>query len=309
VTITSSNPTITVLTPTFNRGYCIARVYDSLLKQTFCDFEWLIVDDGSTDDTGEIVASWIRERKLRIRYIKKENGGVHTATNAGVRVAKGDFLTRLDSDDTCIPIALETFMAAWARITPTDCKEYAAVWCLCAGVQGTIIGDLYPRDDWTSDLPTLFSLKGEKWWCYRTEVLRKYPWPELHGEKFCPESLVWTRIHEQYKYFCINAALRIYIERSNDSITRQMAAARHASINSTLLYYETMLLQPLHFRQAYRTSVNYIRFAVADGRGLLFAAGKNPRRWLSLLAAPIGLGLYALDRVSGRVGACSGQES
>src|SRR5579884_1059571 len=138
---TSAALRFTVLTATYNRAYCLPRVYQSLCAQTFRDFEWVIVDDGSTDGTKELVASW-KSSFFPIRYFWKPNAGKHTAINLGVLQAKGELTLILDSDDPCIPTALERFDFHWRQIPNPE--KFANLSCLCARPDGSIVGKPYP---------------------------------------------------------------------------------------------------------------------------------------------------------------------
>lgn len=109
-------PLFTVFTATYNRGDLLHRVYEALLVQTNQNFEWLIIDDGSTDSTANSIDAMKRDGRLQIRYFYKENGGVHTAHNMAIRLARGRFFLRLDSDDACSPDAIETLLKAWSTI-------------------------------------------------------------------------------------------------------------------------------------------------------------------------------------------------
>src|SRR2546423_7154708 len=117
----------TVLTATYNRAHLLPRVYESLCAQTFRDFEWVIVDDGSTDGTRELVSSWHED--FPIRYFWKPNGGKHTAVNLGVQEAAGQFIVILDSDDRLIPDTLERLDYHWKQIP--DPRQFAFLVCLC----------------------------------------------------------------------------------------------------------------------------------------------------------------------------------
>src|SRR5216684_1317229 len=110
----------TVFTPTFNRSLTLSRVYESLRLQTFRDFEWLIVDDGSTDGTKGLVEKWQAESAFAIRYIYQENQGKPAAFNHGVQEARGELFLTLDSDDACVPQALERLKCHWDGISPTE---------------------------------------------------------------------------------------------------------------------------------------------------------------------------------------------
>src|SRR5216684_6062284 len=141
----------TVFTPTFNRSLTLSRVYESLRLQTFRDFEWLIVDDGSTDGTGELVEKWQTESGFPIRYIYQENQGKATAFNRGVREAQGELFLTLDSDDACVMQALERFKYHWDKIPPNQRDKFSAITVLCQDQKGRLVGDRFPRDVLDSD--------------------------------------------------------------------------------------------------------------------------------------------------------------
>jgi glycosyltransferase involved in cell wall biosynthesis len=193
--------TFTVFTPTFNRAHTLGRVYESLRAQSYRDFEWVIVDDGSTDDTPALVASWQDEAELPIRYFRKPNQGKHTAFNQGVREAKGQLFLSLDSDDSCYPQALERFWHHWQSI-PEDARPgFAALTALCEDENGNIVGQKYPKDVFDSDSSEIkhrYKVEGEKWGFIRTDILRQFPYPEPPGVTYVPESVAWIPIAALY---------------------------------------------------------------------------------------------------------------
>ena len=134
----------TVFTATFNRARVLHRVYDSLRAQTFRDFEWLVVDDGSTDGTGALVAAWRAEADFPIRYRYQENRGKHVACNRAVAEARGRFFLTLDSDDACVPQALARLNRHWEEIPEREQPGFSAVTVLCMDVAGRIVGDRFP---------------------------------------------------------------------------------------------------------------------------------------------------------------------
>src|SRR5581483_7740515 len=144
--VSSPRYTFTVFTATYNRAYTLPRVYHSLCSQTFRDFEWLIVDDGSTDNTPELISQWQNAGNLPIRYLRQENRGRHVAFNRGVREAQGALFLNCDSDDACVPHALERFMYHWENIPLTERDGFSAVTALCMDTDGKIMGDKFPRD-------------------------------------------------------------------------------------------------------------------------------------------------------------------
>ena len=188
---------ITVFTPTYNRKYIIDKLYQSLLKQTSFDFEWLVVDDGSTDDTkGYFDTLLAKENPFPIRYFYKENGGKHKAINYGVQNAQGEAFFIVDSDDSLTPNAVEKISVWLGQVR--DEKQ-------CAGVAGTRgytiekrIGSYYNDSVEYINATNLerekYNLLGDKAEVYFTKVLREYPFPEFDGERFLTEEVVWNKI-------------------------------------------------------------------------------------------------------------------
>ncbi|MHB8724069.1 MAG: glycosyltransferase family A protein [Casimicrobiaceae bacterium] len=293
---TPDAPWFTVFTATYNRAHTLRRVYESLLLQTMQDFEWLIVDDGSTDGTEARVQEMMGEARLTIRYIKKTNGGVHTAHNVAIREANGELFLRLDSDDACVPKALETLREKWLEIPENLRDQYSGISCLCMQSSGETVGDVYPANQWDSDYVVLESLRGEKWGFHRLDLLRKHPFPEFAGERFCPEGLVWARLHDKYKTRCFNIPLRVYFN-SNDSMTSSIIRMRYRSPKGMALYYNEQMYR-LGIHRALRHAVNYVRFSPANG-GIRQALRNATRTCLVLLALPLGWALHVRDLLRG----------
>ncbi len=286
----------TVFTGTYNRAQTLRRVYDSLLAQTMRSFEWLIVDDGSTDGTEALVKDMIEEGRLNIRYIKKPNGGIHTAHNRAIEEANGRFFLRLDSDDACVPETLDILLQKWQEIPQDFHDQYSGVSCLCMRPSGAIVGDPYPSDGWDSDYATLQALRGEKWGVHRLEVLRKYPFPLFVGERFCPEGLIWARLHDEYKTRCFNIPLRIYFD-SSDSITSKIVRTRYLSPKGAAIYYSEQMCRAGGIR-AFRHAINYVRFSLPSD-GMCRAMYYSKCKGMTLLALPFGWMLNARDRLLG----------
>jgi len=203
----------TVLTPTYNGAGTLQRVFQSLTRQTCRDFEWLVVDDGSTDNTHALVQAWQARADFRIRYVWQRNQHKKAAFNRGVREAHGRLLVALDSDDELPPDALDTFRHAWESLPAHRRDAYVAVTGLCARPDGSIVGDRYPdglTDGTSIDLYFRHRVRGEKFSCMRTDVLRRFPYPE-NVSGFVPESLIWWEIARAgYLQHFINHVVRIY---------------------------------------------------------------------------------------------------
>lgn len=297
----NAKPLFTVFTGTWNRGVYLRRVYASLCAQTVQDFEWLIVDDGSTDDTRDHVDGMRAEGRILIRYIYKENGGVHTAHNVAIEVAAGEFFLRCDSDDEMVPEAIEKLYAAWQAIAEENRGDYSGASCLCMDESGSIIGDKYPSDSWDSIPSMLSKLKGEKWGFHRTSILKLYPFPEFHQERHVPEGVVWSRIGEKYRTRCINEPLRIYHE-NKDGLSRSVSRLRYTCGNGFSLFYREAMCRQESLLQRLKHSTNYTRTCFGMHHDIKRILSDSPRRFLTLVTLPLGLALYARDRAYGLTG-------
>lgn len=275
-----SSPFFTVFTPTYNRAHTLPRVYECLCAQTFNNFEWLIVDDGSTDNTFEIIKNWINLQKIEVRYLRQDNAGKHVAFNRGVESAKGELFVPLDSDDTCIPQALERFYERWHAIPDSIRSTFSGITCLCRDENGNIVGGPLPNDIIDGrfyDVLSKLNRTGEMWGFHRTTVLREYPFPIFPGEKFVPEGLVWNRIAGKYNMRFINEPLRHYYA-SNDSLSQKMVRIRAESPIATITYYNELLDLHLAPRVRFKVAINIWRFSVLAKqiRPSIASARKSP---------------------------------
>ena len=211
---------ITVFTPTYNRAYILENLYRSLQRQTYRDFEWLVVDDGSSDDTEELFQRWSREDNFfPIRYCKQENGGKCRAINRGLEQARGELFFTVDSDDYLTDDALEK-VARWESELPKD-----GSYCGFAGNLGTA-PDVTPNKPLPGDFfdGTAFDrygiVAGERASVFYTEIHRRYLYPEFPGEKFMTEAVTWNRMaNDGYKMRFYNDIIWIY-EYKEDGLTR-----------------------------------------------------------------------------------------
>ena len=211
---------ITVFTPTYNREYLIENLYRSLQRQTVTDFEWLVVDDGSTDGTSAQFARWQKEENpFPIRYYWQPNGGKCRAINRGLELAAGELFFTVDSDDYLTDDALEKVLR-WESELPKDQK-----YCGFAGNLGTApdvtsnrIFEAGAFDGTALDRYGL--VDGERAMVFYTDIHRKYPYPVFAEEKFMTEAVVWNRMaHDGYKMRFYNDIIWVY-EYKEDGLTR-----------------------------------------------------------------------------------------
>jgi glycosyltransferase involved in cell wall biosynthesis len=302
----------TVFTPTYNRATTLGRVYESLQRQTFRDFEWLIVDDGSEDETAELVERWRSASRFPIRYLWQPNQGKHVAFNRGVELARGELFLTLDSDDACLPNALERFKYHWDQIPVSSRSTFAAVTALCEDQDGRLVGDRFPRDvlDASSiELMYRYKVRGEKWGFTRTDVLKELPFPVDSLTKFMPESVVWDEIARRYRTRYVNEVLRIYWVRRDAGSTEKAATAAAQNARGLVPWHLSTLNNHLgwfrHDPVSFALSaVRYTRFSLLDHQDPLKQMRRlrsTGARLLWFMMFPIGVAAFAFDvtRVQG----------
>lgn len=297
-------PFFTVFTPTYNRAHTLERVHRSLLAQTYRDFEWLIVDDGSTDPTAELVRRWLDEGALTIRYLRQPNSGKHVAFNHGVREARGQMFVPIDSDDACLPESLEKFRRHWMSIDESERVRFAGVVGLCCDENGEVIGGPLPKDVIDApfyDIVSRFHRSGEMWGCARTSILKACPFPEFPGERFVPEALVWNRIGRSFLSRVVNDVVRVYF-RSSESLSNTSVRLRISSPRATLTYYGETTDLPIRLSLRLRAATNLCRFALASARFSEAAPFFNRHPVLVMLGLLPGVLLAWRDRLDGAGG-------
>ena len=241
--------TIAILTPTYNRGYILQKLFNSLLNQTVFDFKWYLVDDGSTDDTEEKSKDFIND-KFEVVYIKKENGGKHTALNAGIKVINEELVFIVDSDDYLENNAVETIVIDW--INYKNEADIAGLSYYKMHENGLVVGQKYPAHEDIVDTYTSMrinkNIKGDKAEVYRTEVLKKYPFPEFKGEKFLSEAIVWNNISKAgYKLVFIGKSIYI-CEYLADGLTSAGRKYRLKNPLGTMEHAKSFLYKSVKFK-------------------------------------------------------------
>lgn len=234
---------ITVFTPTYNRAHLLPKLYESLCKQTFKNFEWLIIDDGSSDNTTSIVDGFIKENKIIIRYTKQPNGGKHRAINHGVQEAKGELFFIVDSDDSLTPDAIEWIHNESKNIVD---DRFAGLSGLRIHPNGNKIGGGDKFGIIETDAISIrdkYKVRGDLAEIYKTKVLKNYPFPDIEGEKFCSEGLVWGRIAERYIMRYVYHGIYV-CEYLSNGLTDNSIKNRFNSPNYAMLAYSEMARHP-----------------------------------------------------------------
>ena len=280
----------TIFTPTFNRKELLEKLYKSLQKQTYKDFEWLIVDDGSDDGTKEKVEEFLSEKKLDIKYYFKENGGKQRAYNFATDKVNGELFICLDSDDEYVENGLETILKYWKKYEKNS--NIAGMGYLSTYPNAEVIGSSFPEKEVIStqfDIYNKYGVKGDKGLMFRTEIIKKYKFPVFDDEKFITEAVVYNRICEKYKMVYVNEKIEVK-EYQEDGLTAKYNNLLLRNPKGQALYHNEINSQKLSFKQKVLNNAVYYKFCRAAGYkfGKIFKENKNK---LFLIFA-LGIGEY-----------------
>ena len=280
---------LTIFTPTFNRAYILGNLYSSLRKQTSRAFEWVIVDDGSTDDTETLVNGWIAEADFDIVYHRQSNQGKHIAINEGVKLATGDLFFVVDSDDFLSEDATEKILAHWekygaGRETVSGIISYKRF------LDGRISGTLIPSEVQyciLRDASRKYHSRGEKVVIHRTDILRQYPYPQFAGENFLGESYVYNQIDEKYQMSVMNDAI-YWFDYQNDGLSRDFRRLYRNNPQGFYLVYAQNTRYLTRVSEKLKNAAHLDALAIRLGRRVI----DKPDRFWRLMALPLGIFLY-----------------
>lgn len=252
---------ITIFTPTYNRAKLLSRLYQSLLAQTFTNFEWLIVDDGSKDDTEEVIKKWQKDNKIIIRYEKQINGGKHRAINKGLDLALGELFFIVDSDDF-LPKDSLSIVNKYSRKVENN----------IVGIVGRKqhedyrkIGGDFKQKEFVSDhieKTYINGIKGDLAEVVRTDILKACKFPNFEDEKFCAEGVMWNQIAaKQLKLYFFDESIYT-AEYLDDGLSSNSILNRRRSPNYAMLSYSDLVKDKrLPLRIKVRSYINYWRFS------------------------------------------------
>lgn len=303
--MTSPTFQFTVFTPTRNRAHTLHRVHESLQAQTCRDFEWLIIDNGSTDGTADLVEGWQQGTEFPIRYLVQENSGVHVSWNRAVAEARGRLLLEIRSADTFVANALERFDAIWRAIPEEERAGFSGVTVNCVDETGRLIGTEFPKpvlDSNSSEIRFRYKVKGEKWGFQRIDVMRDHPMPVVEGYLgYIPEAVVWRAIGRHYKTRYVNERLRVYWQDQAQGLSGSRVQARAVG---GLLEAESLLNNDLRWfpqdpMAFLRKGAKYARCSFHVGRSIsqqVRLLNSIPARILWAITLPVGWVYYQLDQ-------------
>lgn len=289
---------ITVFTPTYNRAYIIKNVYNSLVRQTYKDFEWLVIDDGSVDNTSELIQEFIDDNKIEIYYWKKENGGQHTALNIAIEKARGKLLMIVDSDDYLTDNALERIVY-WNNTIKEE-KGFAGVSGLRIYPNGKSIGTWKLKDnfvDATNFEREKLGLMGDKAEAYYTDVLREYyPIPVFEGENDVEKAVLWNRIaYSGLKVRWFNEGIYI-CEYLEDGMTRNIQANYLKNFQGFTCWKKELIDMQKSYLRVIAQTAAYTDIAREKGLSIRDMAKVLDRKCITVLLAKIYLLAHDLKR-------------
>ncbi len=282
--------TITIFTPTYNRAYCLNDCYESLKVQTCKDFIWLIIDDGSTDDTRQKVAVWKEEGDVDISYCFQENKGMHAAHNKAYELIDTELNVCIDSDDYMPRDAVEKIIQHWKRYGNSS---VSGIMGLDSNRNGTIIGTAFPEELKQSTLFHLYhkhGVTGDKKLVYRTELTKRYPYPLFEGEKYVGLAYKYHMLDKDYELLLMNEVL-CCVEYLSDGSSQNMLSQYLKNPQGFAFYRKELMKLPFasplfKFRQA----VHYVSSSLISRNGQFLK--ETPLKTITLLAVPLGITLY-----------------
>lgn len=284
-----SKKTLTVFTPAYNRAYTLPLGYEALCRQTCNDFEWLIIDDGSTDNTRELVQQWIDEGKVKIRYIYQENQGMHGAHNTAYRNIDTELNTCVDSDDYMPDDAVEKIISFWRKY---GSEEVAGLMGLDSDFQGRVIGTRFPEGLLRSTLSAFYAHggKGDKKLVYRTDVIKSYPeYPIFEGEKYVSLGYKYELIGQDFELLTFNEVITCVEYREDGSSLNMFRQYVRNPKGFAFIRKSSMCLAPT-WKRRFWEAAHYVSSSIILRNANYIK--ESPRKVLTLFATPLGFLIY-----------------
>lgn len=291
--------TLTVFTPTYNRAYVLKQSYDSLCRQTCKDFVWLIVDDGSSDNTKEIVEKWMaNDNGFEIRYVYKQNGGMHTGHNKAYELIDTELNVCIDSDDFMPDDAVELIVNFWKE---NKDSSYSGILALDVYKNGQVIGKELPNKKSTT-LSGYYQNggQGDKKLIYRTEIINKYPpYPEFEEEKFVPLDYKYLLADQDYELLIMNKPVCV-VEYMEDGSSKNMLRQYYKNPRGFAFMRTVHMKYDKEFLKKFKTCVHYVSSSfISKNKGFI---KESPKKGMTVLAIPFGFVLYLLILYNNREG-------
>ncbi len=286
-------PLLTVFTPAYNRAHTIGRTYASLCRQTCRDFEWLIIDDGSTDNTRQLVDEWIKEAKIPIRYIYQQNQGMHGAHNTAYDNINTELNTCIDSDDYMPDDAVEKIVNLWNSLSEADRSKYAGIIGLdVADESHQVIGCGFPDGMKSTTLGGYYhdGGKGDKKLVYRTDVIKRTPrYPIFEGERYVGLAYKYHIIDKDYELLVLNEPL-VVVDYQLDGSSYSMYRQYWNNPKGWVFFRKYEMVNALGLKRRFIECVHYVSSSIICNNKHFIS--ESPKKMLTVLAIPAGILLY-----------------
>lgn len=278
---------LTIFTPAYNRAHTLPRTYESLCAQQCKDFIWLVVDDGSSDNTAELVKEWQqKDNGFEIRYVYKDNGGMHTAHNTAYALIDTELNTCIDSDDKLAVDAVEKILTKWAQVRD---RGYAGIIGLDADFDGNIIGKGFPEGMTETTVIGYYAAggSGDKKLVYRTEIINQYPeYPVFEGEKYISLAYKYRIIDQSYKMAVLDEVL-CNVEYQPDGSTNTMWRQYLKNPKGWACWRKVQMTYPISKKRMVVDCIHYVSSSLLAGNKKFIA--ESPRKMLTVLCVPLGI--------------------
>ena len=276
---------IDVFTPTYNRAYCLENVYNSIINQSYKDVTWVLIDDGSSDNTQDLVKRFISEGKIEIRYYFQENKGRFAAFNTAKQFFQRELIVFVDSDDYLLQGGLEKIYRCWDKIG-TRQKEYSGIIAYFETQDGKMIGTEFPNDIEAERIYRLYdrySIKGDKFLAFRNDLIQKYSYPVYVGEKFCGDELVFNWINDECPMWILREKIahRDYL---SDGLTNNRLRHHLLSPNGMADHYNGLIrVEKNNKKNIIKHCIGYIAYCVVAGRSFIKTIKQSNRKLLTVI--------------------------
>ena len=285
--------TLTVFTPAYNRAHTLGRTYESLCRQTNKDFCWLVVDDGSKDNTRQLVEGWINEGRIPIQYVYQQNQGMHGAHNTAYRNIDTPLNVCIDSDDYMPDDAVEKILACWKE---KGSERYAGLIGLDIVENGKVIGTRFPEEMKTTTLQGFYEAggRGDKKLVYRTDVIKSYPeYPLFEGERYVGLAYKYMLIDQDYELITLNEPL-VIVEYQQDGSSFNMFKQYWNNPRGLAFYRKTEMKLAHSLKRKMQVCTHYVSSSIISGNWRFLQ--ESPEKLLTILCIPSGVALYLLIR-------------